>query len=205
MHILITAGGTREYIDPVRFISNASTGKMGCALAHAAVRRGHKVTLVSAADILPPESAELVKVVSADDMFRAVKDRFISCDCVIMAAAVSDYTPTEVSKSKIKKSPDGMTIHLKPTTDILKWAGDHKTSQIVVGFALDDSDVKASAEEKLNSKNAEMIIANSPDAIGSDKSQLMIKCKDSGWVELPYDSKSASAEKIIEIVEQIRA
>ena len=129
MHFLITAGGTREYIDPVRFISNASTGKMGYALATAALKAGHKVTLITApANLKPPKEAKTIHVVGADDMLKAVKKNFPKTDCLIMAAAVSDYKPARQSRIKIKKTSAELTIKLKPTTDILKWAGKNKTS-----------------------------------------------------------------------------
>ena len=127
MNFLITAGGTREYIDPVRFISNASSGKMGYALAAAAINAGHSVTLITApTNLLPPKGAKTVAVETSAEMFAAVKKYFAKCDCLIMAAAVSDYAPVKTSKTKIKKSDTVLTIKLKPTTDILKWAGQHK-------------------------------------------------------------------------------
>ena len=127
MRILITTGGTREYIDPVRFISNASSGRMGYALARAAQKAGHKVTLVTApASQKPPSAAKLVNVETASQMFEAVKKYFSRCDCLIMAAAVADYTPARPAGTKIKKTGKSMTIKLKPTTDILKWAGNQK-------------------------------------------------------------------------------
>ena len=123
MHFLITAGGTREYIDPIRFISNASSGKMGYALARAALRAGHKVTLISAPTALrEPAGAKVVKVETAAEMFEAVKKHFKRSDCLIMAAAVADYTPARPAKTKLKKTADSLTLKLIPTADILKWA-----------------------------------------------------------------------------------
>src|SRR4030042_2968045 len=132
LNFLITAGGTREYIDPVRFISNASSGKMGYALALAATKAGHKVTLISASDLQPPVGVDFVGVDSAAEMFAAVKKSFAKCDCLIMAAAVSDYTPIKKSKTKIKKSNRNLIIKLKPTVDILKWAGKSKKKNQIV-------------------------------------------------------------------------
>ena len=127
LNILITAGGTREYIDPVRFISNASSGKMGFALAKAAVKAGHNVTLVAAnTNLKAPKGVTVVDVVSSDQMFEAVRSKFPNCDYLIMAAAVSDYKPAVGSKTKIKKEQVDMTLTLKPTRDILKWAGKNK-------------------------------------------------------------------------------
>ncbi|MFQ6036856.1 MAG: phosphopantothenoylcysteine decarboxylase, partial [Sedimentisphaerales bacterium] len=147
MHFLITAGGTREYIDPVRFITNASSGKMGYALARAAVKCGHKVTLISASDLQPPMGIGFVGARSTAEMFEAVKKHFPKCDCLIMAAAVADYTPVHPAKTKIRKSNKHLTIKLKPTADILKWAGKHKKkNQILVGFALEDKKLRERAE-----------------------------------------------------------
>jgi phosphopantothenoylcysteine decarboxylase/phosphopantothenate--cysteine ligase len=129
MHFLITAGGTREYIDPVRFISNASSGRMGYALACAAREAGHKVTLISASDLQPPVGVEFVGVDSAAEMFDAVKSFFDKCDCLIMTAAVSDYTPVRLARTKIERSEKSLTLKLKPTMDILKWAGKSKVKR----------------------------------------------------------------------------
>src|SRR5512136_2309382 len=127
MRTLITAGGTREYLDPVRFISNASSGRMGYALARAALRAGHKVTLITAPTALkPPTGAKVIAVQSAAEMFQAVKKHFPRCDCLIMAAAVADYTPAHPAKTKLKKQAAKLTLELKPTPDILKWAGRRK-------------------------------------------------------------------------------
>jgi phosphopantothenoylcysteine decarboxylase/phosphopantothenate--cysteine ligase len=206
MHFLITAGGTREYIDPVRFISNASSGRMGYALAGAVIAAGHKVTLISAPTSLkPPRGAKLLSIVSAADMYHAVKKNFPSCGCLIMAAAVSDYTPAKPSPKKIKKTAAAMTIRLKPTVDILKWAGHHKRKQVVVGFALEDKDVLKNAEVKLKAKRADMMIVNTPDAINAKKSLLAIKTTSSDWLSLGNSAKSSSARKIIAFVEELAA
>ena len=212
MHFLITAGGTREYIDPIRFISNASSGKMGYALAHAAEEAGHKVTLISASDLQPPIGVEFVGVDSAEEMFAAVRKHFNKCDCLIMAAAVSDYTPVRPAKTKIKKTGKFLTIKLRPTADILKWAGKHKKvkskkakdkRQIIVGFALEERDVKGRAEKKLKEKNLDIIIANTPAAIGAEKSTVQIKMPDSKWLKLARATKTTLAKKIITLVESI--
>ena len=210
MRFLITAGGTREYIDPVRFISNASSGKMGYALAQAALSRGHRVTLITTVDTpkLKTQNSKLktVNVESAAQMFAAVKKFFYKCDCLIMAAAVADYTPARQSKTKIKKSKKTLTIKLKPTADILKWAGKLKTqnsklkTKIVVGFALEDKNLKANAEKKLKEKNLDIIIANKPDSIGSEKAALDIKIAAGRWQKLKLTTKQSVAKKIISLV-----
>ncbi len=204
MHFLITAGGSREYIDPVRFISNASSGKMGYALARAAIAAGHKVTLITAPVLLrPPARAKLVKVETSAEMFTAVKKYFGRCDCLIMAAAVSDYTPLRPSKTKIKKSGADLTIRLKPTADILKWAGKHKKSRIVAGFALEDKAIRRNAERKLKEKNLDMIIANTTAAIGAETSSVHIKTPSSKWTKTGPAAKSAIAKKIIRLIQNM--
>ena len=202
MRILITAGGTREYIDPVRFISNASSGKMGYALARAALKAGHKVTLITApTSQKPPGDAKLVNVETAAQMFDAVKKHFSRCDCLIMAAAVADYTPARPAETKIKKSGKAITIKLKPTTDILRWAGRHKKQgQVVVGFALEDKAVRIRAEKKLKDKNLDMIVANTCSAIGADKSTVQIKMSGSKWLKLPKASKAVIAGRIVSLL-----
>lgn len=198
MRILITAGGTREYIDPVRFISNASSGKMGYALAEAALVAGHKVILISASDLQPPIGIDFVGVESAEDMFNAVKKFFNRCDCLIMAAAVADYTPARPAKRKLKKSGKPITLELKPTVDILKWAGSHKKGkQIVVGFALEDKTLRIRADKKMKEKNLDMIVANTPAVIGAEKSTVLIKTRQGDWKEIAEATKSIIAAGVI--------
>ena len=206
LNILITAGGTREYIDPVRYISNASSGRMGYALARAVIKAGHTVTLITAPTSLrPPKESTMVGVVTSEDMFKAVKDRFNQCDCLIMAAAVSDYQPAAISKSKLKKEQTVLSLSLKPTTDILKWVGrNKKKGQIVVGFALEDTNLRVNAEKKLKSKNLDMIIANEPAAIAADTSTVHIKTLDDDWKTLSNKTKTASAAAIIKRIEGLR-
>jgi len=209
MRFLITAGGTREYLDPVRFISNASSGKMGYALARAALKAGHAVRLITAPTTLkPPTGAELVRVESAAQMFAAVKELFARCDCLIMAAAVADYTPAHPSKTKLKKQSAKLTLELKPTPDILQWAGQqgrvctaHHKPKIIVGFALEDKDLRTNAERKMREKHLDMIVANTPGAIGADTSTLHIKTINSDWVEVSNAYKTASAKRIIRMIE----
>lgn len=205
MRILVTAGGTREYIDPVRYLSNASSGRMGHALARAALKAGHEVTLISAPTALkPPAGVEIIRIESAAEMFAAVKEHFPKCDCLIMAAAVADFTPVRRSRTKIKK--DGglkptLQLDLKPTPDILAWAGRHKRrDQIVVGFALEDRNLRANAEKKLRDKHLDMIVANSPAAIGAESSTVHIKTPPSEWIEIVAKSKTVVARQIIALI-----
>jgi phosphopantothenoylcysteine synthetase/decarboxylase len=205
MRILITAGGTREYIDPVRFISNASSGRMGYALARAALKAGHGVTLVTAPTAQkPPGTARVVQVETAAQMFAAVQKHFDRCDCLIMAAAVADYTSVRPAKTKIKKTGRNLTITLRPTTDILKWAGKHKNKrQLVVGFALEDRSLQRRAEEKLQEKNLDMIVANTPAAVGATKTSVLIKTPGRKWLRLRKASKTTIAKKIVSLAEEI--
>jgi phosphopantothenoylcysteine synthetase/decarboxylase len=213
MHFLITAGGTREYIDPVRFISNASSGRMGFALARAALKVGHRVTLIAAPMALrPPSEARVVEIESAAEMFAAVRKHFAECDCLIMAAAVSDYTPVKGVKAKIKRTGRSLTIKLKPTVDILKWAGAHKRvkgekakgkRQIVVGFALEDEKLRERGERKLKEKNLDVIIANTPAAIGAERLTVEIKSGAYGWVRVKNSSKVTIARRIVCLAERL--
>jgi phosphopantothenoylcysteine decarboxylase/phosphopantothenate--cysteine ligase len=204
MRFLITAGGTREYIDPVRFISNASSGKMGYALARAALKAGHKVTLITAPTALkPPTGVKTVHVESAAEMFEAVKEHFAECDCLIMAAAVADYTPDRPSKTKLKKQAVKLTVELKPTPDILKWAGrQKKRGQMLIGFALEDGDLRANAERKMCEKNLDMIIANTLASIGAERTTVHVKSRDSDWVQVANTTKAGIAKRIITLVER---
>lgn len=212
MRILITAGGTREYIDPVRFISNASSGRMGYALARAALKAGHTVTLITAPTSLRvPDDAKVVRIETTTQMFEAVKKHFLWCDCLIMAAAVADYTPARPAKTKIKKTGTSITLKLKPTPDILKWASKHKHDgretrnerRIVIGFALEDRALRTRAEKKMNDKNLDMIVANSPMAIRADNSSVQIKTPDSPWMKIENATKAAIAKKIIRLAEKL--
>jgi phosphopantothenoylcysteine decarboxylase/phosphopantothenate--cysteine ligase len=149
----------------------------------------------------PPVGVDFVGVDSAAEMFTAVKKFFLKCDCLIMAAAVADYTPAKKSKTKIKKSSENLTIKLKPTTDILKWAGRHKSKgQIVVGFALEDKNLRRDAERKLKEKNLDMIIVNTPAEIGSDNASVQIRIPSRKWLKLPHAAKITVAQKIINLL-----
>ncbi|MBR2284453.1 MAG: bifunctional phosphopantothenoylcysteine decarboxylase/phosphopantothenate--cysteine ligase CoaBC [Ruminococcus sp.] len=201
-HVLVTAGATRESIDPVRFITNHSSGKMGCAIARAASFRGAEVTLVAGhMDVEPPLFAETVPVTSAEDMFCAVRDRLGSADYIIKAAAVADYTPETTADSKIKKSDDDMSIPLKRTKDILKYIGENKRpGQIVCGFSMETDNVIGNSTKKLSSKNADMICANSlrreGAGFGTDTNVITMITAD-GIEELELMSKFDAANAIL--------
>ena len=213
MHLLITAGGTREYIDPVRFICNASTGKMGYALARAALGSRHTVTLITApTGLKPPSRAETIHVNTSREMFQAVKASFPDCDCLVMAAAVSDYTVARPAQTKIKKDRARLTLELRPTQDILSWAGRHKgcagrsaehRKRLVVGFALEDQTLRECAERKLRDKQLDMIVANTPAAIGADQAALQIKIQGREWLDLSLGYKAVQTRRIIRLISSL--
>ena len=201
--ILVTAGATREAVDPVRFITNHSSGKMGIALAKAAMLRGADVTLVAAhTDVEAPMFVNTVKVVSAEDMFNAVTENMHSYDCIIKAAAVSDYTPVTVARGKIKKSDSDMSIELKRTKDILKYLGENKKEgQFICGFSMETDNVIENSRAKLIKKNCDMICANSlrtsGAGFGTDTNVITLITKDK-QLELELMSKDEASHKILD-------
>lgn len=203
--VLVTAGATRESIDPVRFITNHSSGKMGFALAKAAMLRGADVTVVVAhTDVAPPRFVEVVPVVSASDMFEAVTSRAGECDIIIKAAAVADYTPETVADSKMKKSDTDLSIPLKRTQDILKYLGAHKKEdQFLCGFSMETDNVLENSRKKLLSKNCDMICANSlrheGAGFGVDTNVITLITADSE-TELPQMSKEEAAHRIFDVI-----
>ncbi len=206
--VLVTAGATRESIDPVRFITNHSSGKMGCALARAAMLRGAEVTLVAAhMDVAPPRFVNVVPVISAADMFREVTERADAQDYIIKAAAVADYTPVTTADSKMKKSDGDMSIPLKRTQDILKYLGEHKKAgQVLCGFSMETDHVLENSRKKLASKNCDMICANSlrtaGAGFGTDTNVItVITAKQE--LELELMSKEAAAHRILDVMGSI--
>ena len=203
--VLVTAGATREAIDPVRFITNHSSGKMGFAIARAAMLRGAEVTIVAAhTDVAPPMFCEVVPVVSAADMFEAVAARAPESDIVIKAAAVSDYTPETTADSKLKKSDADMSIPLKRTQDILKYLGANKRpGQFLCGFSMETDNVLENSRKKLKSKNCDMICANSlrtaGAGFGTDTNVITLITEDSD-TELPLMSKEEAAHRILDVI-----
>ena len=161
MRILITAGPTREAIDPVRFLSNRSSGKMGFCLARVAARRGHVVTLISGPVALrPPSKVSFVAVMTAEEMLAAVKRHLSRCDALIMAAAVVDWRPRRVSPQKIKKATGYRLLRLEPTPDILKQLRSKKGRRVFIGFAAETERMLAEARRKLAEKGLDLIVAN---------------------------------------------
>ncbi|MBV5157380.1 bifunctional phosphopantothenoylcysteine decarboxylase/phosphopantothenate--cysteine ligase CoaBC [Staphylococcus epidermidis] len=203
---LVTAGPTVEVIDPVRYVSNRSSGKMGYAIAEALRDKGAIVTLISGPTHLSlPEGINGVKVESADDMFQAVTERFAKQDIVIKAAAVSDYTPMDILEHKLKKQEGGLSVQFKRTKDILKYLGENKTHQYLVGFAAETQNIEQYALDKLKRKNADVIISNNvgDTSIGfsSDDNELTMHFKNNEKVNIKKGKKSALAHQIIEILE----
>ncbi|MDO5156120.1 MAG: bifunctional phosphopantothenoylcysteine decarboxylase/phosphopantothenate--cysteine ligase CoaBC [Eubacteriales bacterium] len=205
--VLVTAGPTREAIDPVRYISNHSTGKMGYAIARCAMERGAQVTLVTGKTAIPkPPFVRVIEVVSANDMFEAVKAHFKENDFIIKSAAVADYTPAQVADEKIKKKDDNMSIPLKRTTDILKYIGENRRDdQVVCGFAMETQDLIENATKKLSAKNVDMIIANNLKVAGAGfgtDTNVVTVIKKNGATQLPILTKDEVAYKILDEMKQ---
>ena len=209
LHVLITAGPTMEAIDPVRFISNHSTGKMGYALARVCRRRGAEVTLVSGkTNLEAPYGVTLVPVTSAQDMFESVSSRAKEQDLIIKAAAVADYRPVTVAENKIKKSPGDMSIALERTTDILAWLGEHRREgQVLCGFAMETEHMVEHAKEKLTGKHVDMIAANNVKVagagFGTDTNVVTLITED-GVEELAKMSKEEVASRIVDALLRLR-
>ena len=201
--ILVTAGPTREKLDPVRFISNYSTGKMGYAIAKAAARRGADVTLVSGPVALtPPRFVNTIQVESAREMFQAVTERAGFQDAVIKAAAVADYRPSEVSPEKVKKGDGDMAIPLERTDDILSWLGEHKREgQFLCGFSMETQDMLENSRKKLEKKHIDMVVANNLKVegagFGTDTNVVTMITRD-GEEELEKMSKDQVAHRILD-------
>ncbi len=203
--ILITAGPTREYLDPVRYLSNDSSGQMGFALAEAAVRRGHAVTLVHGpvALTLPP-GVQPIAVVSAREMWQACRNVWHDHDCLIMAAAVADYVPARVMPHKRKKTGRELSLILKQTPDILaRLSRTRRKGQTVIGFALEDRQPRRNAEKKLREKGLDAIVLNAPAAIGTARSRVEVLARGGEWQPLPLMSKRQLALRLMRMVERL--
>lgn len=204
--VLVTAGATQEAIDPVRYITNHSTGKMGYALAKIAMRKGADVTLITAPTNLPaPLFADVVPVVSAQEMFDAVKERAPQMDIIIKAAAVADYTPVSVSDEKIKKKDGDLSLPMRRTTDILAYLGEHrKPGQFICGFSMETENLVENSKKKLQKKNADLIVANNlrdeGAGFGTDTNVVTLVMEE-GIVELPCMSKEEVAEAVLDAIQ----
>jgi phosphopantothenoylcysteine decarboxylase/phosphopantothenate--cysteine ligase len=210
LHVLVTAGGTREAIDPVRVITNRSSGKQGYALAERAVARGAKVTLVTTVDRRPPAGVEVVEVASAADMQAAVLPRSGDVDVIVMAAAVADFRPAQVADRKLKKGDGPPQIVLEPTHDFLVELGEGKPAgQTLVGFAAETDDVVRNARDKLARKHLDLIVANDVAAPGvgfeHDTNQVVIVNADGLEHDVALSDKRAIADAVLDAVVEWRS
>lgn len=201
--VLVTAGPTQEALDPVRYLTNHSTGKMGYAIAKMAMLRGADVTLVSGpTSITPPPFVNVIKITSAQDMFEAVAENAAASDFIFKAAAVADYTPAEYNDNKMKKKGSDLTIPLKRTQDILKYLGESRTpGQVICGFSMETQNMVDNSREKLHKKKVDMICANNLKVAGAgfgvDTNIITVITKDD-MIELPLQSKEAAANAILD-------
>lgn len=207
--VLVTAGPTCEDIDPVRYLTNRSSGKMGYAVAEAAARRGAKVVLVSGPTSLDvPPDVERVEIRSAEEMQRTVQERFAGCTIAVFAAAVADYRPVEKASQKMKRGKDGMTLRLEPNPDILAGVAREKGGRLVVGFAAETENVAGNARKKLTQKNADIIVANDVSAEGAgfdyDTNIVTLFSRDGRDLPLPRLSKAEVAERILDETLRLR-
>lgn len=203
--VLVTAGPTRENIDPVRYISNHSTGKMGYAIARIAMLRGAEVTLVTGkTDLTPPIGVETLEITSASEMAEAVKSRAGQQDIIIKAAAVADYRPKYAASEKVKKTENSLTIELERTEDILGFLGAHKKEgQFLCGFSMETENILENSRRKLEKKNLDLIVANnlkqSGAGFGTDTNIATLLSKED-TMELPIMSKEGVAEKLLDYI-----
>jgi phosphopantothenoylcysteine decarboxylase/phosphopantothenate--cysteine ligase len=206
MRVLVTAGPTREYIDRVRFITNASSGRMGFAVAEAAVQAGHVVTLLAGpAAIDPPGGCRVVRFVSADDLKAALHEHFAGCDALVMAAAVGDFRPQHRVEGKIPRGGGAITVRLAPTEDLLAGvAGGKRPGQVIVAFAVEDGPpprAEAKARAELAAKGADLVVVNTPAAMGASHSEACILSP--AGVLLPWArrTKADLAREIVALLE----
>lgn len=209
MNVLVTAGPTQESLDPVRYITNHSTGKMGYAIATNAMLRGANVTLVSGpTNIKKPPFVNVIDIKSAQDMFEAVTSNAASQDIIIKSAAVADYTPENVSDEKVKKKDGDMSIPLKRTQDILKYLGEHKPEgQFLCGFSMETQNMLENSRAKLEKKNLDMIIANNLKVAGAGfgtDTNIVTMITKNQEIELPIMSKSEVASSILDKILELK-
>jgi phosphopantothenoylcysteine decarboxylase/phosphopantothenate--cysteine ligase len=208
VRFVITAGPTREAIDPVRFISNRSSGKMGYAIAEAALARGHEVTLISGPAILaPPRRAKLIPITTADQLHDAVHRAVRTCDVLVMCAAVSDYKPAAPTPRKMKKRKSPVALKLIPTRDILGSLPKENRRYLVVGFAAETHDLKINAQKKLRQKNCDMVVANdvsrSDSGMESDENEVVIFSRDGELEKISRASKKIIARELVKKISKM--
>lgn len=208
MRFVVTAGPTREAIDPVRFISNRSSGKMGYAIAEAALARGHEVTLISGpASIAPPARAKFISISTSDELYAAVHRAVRACDIFVMCAAVSDYKPAARALRKMKKRKAPFALKLTPTRDILASLPKENRRYLVVGFAAETHDLKINAQKKLRRKNCDMIVANdvgrSDSGMESDENEVLIFFRDGKSEKISRASKKIIARQLVKKISKM--
>lgn len=208
MKFVVTAGPTREAIDPVRFISNRSSGKMGYAIAEAVLAAGHQVTLISGpANLAPPQGAHFVSITTSEELHREVHRAVRDCDVLVMCAAVSDYKPASRASRKMKKRNAPFTLDLVPTRDILASLSKKGRSYFVVGFAAETHDLEKNARQKLRKKNCDMIVANdvskADSGMESDENAVSIFCRDGESRKIARAPKKIIARELVKIISKI--
>lgn len=195
--ILITSGPTRQYLDPVRYLTNASSGRMGCALAEAAIAAGHEVVIVSGpVELSYPTAAHVVDVVSTEEMLEAAQKEFAQCDGAIGVAAPCDYRPRKVADDKLSKTGSPLTLELIETADVIATIGAEKKDRWVVGFALETEDHRFRAITKAERKNCDLMVLNSPSAMNSENTEIELILPEGNVVGHFHGSKSEVAAKI---------
>lgn len=211
MNVLVTAGPTREYIDPIRFITNASSGKQGLAIAEQAKRKGHNVILIMGpCSIAAPKEMPIVRVTTADEMLKSVLQYKDWMDVLVMNAAVGDWKVSRTSKQKIKKAKGILTLKLQENPDILAYMAKVKKQKkternpLLVGFCVETNDLLKNARQKLIEKNIDLIVANPAEAIGSNASESIILDKTGKVLELPLFTKKDLAKKIMAVIQGLR-
>lgn len=208
MRFVVTAGPTREPIDPVRFLSNRSSGKMGYAIAAAALAAGHKVTLISGPACLPkPVGARFVSIMTSDELYREVHRAILKCDALVMCAAVADYKPAKVQRRKMKKQKMSFALQLVPTEDILASLSQRERNFLVIGFAAETHDLEMKARKKLREKNCDIIVANDVSKIDcgmeSDVNAVTIFLRSGETKTISRTSKKIIARNLVKIISKM--
>ena len=204
MRFLITAGPTREPIDPVRYLSNRSSGKMGYAIAEAALEAGHGVVLISGpVNLDPPRGAHFISILTSDEMCNAVHRAVRDCDALVMCAAVADYKPQKFLTTKVKKRDENLSLELVPTRDILGSLQNKDRHLLVVGFAAETNDLEANAQKKLHAKHCDIIVANdvssSDSGMESDENEVIILFRNGETKKISRAPKKIIARELVKI------
>lgn len=204
LHIVITAGPTREYFDSVRFISNPSSGKMGYAIAKTAAALGHRVTLISGPVALdPPKGVNTIPATTAAEMATAAKSAFVNADAAIFTAAVCDYRPKRRAKQKTAKKNRSKTMELVPTEDIAASLGRRKGKRVTIAFAMEDHNGRANAEQKMRRKHCDAIVLNGLENVGSERASVEFLASGEKWQRWPEGPKTLLAKRLIKELEKM--